>query len=106
MRALHCPTRWDIIKALQDGSKSSDQIYNIIEEKSKMQKPAFYYHLRELEAVGIIGLDVCVSLKRQGYRVKLRKVRKASLARSHTITGNEAFEFAQSKLGVKAKEEE
>ena len=57
MRALHCPTRWDIIKILQNGSKSSDEIYGIVSKESKMQKPAFYYHLRELEAVGIIGLD-------------------------------------------------
>lgn len=58
IRALHCPTRWKLIEYLQDGPKSSDEIFEfLIQESEKIKKPALYYHLRELEAVGIIALE-------------------------------------------------
>jgi DNA-binding transcriptional ArsR family regulator len=58
IRALHCPTRWTIIEILQTGPKSSDEIFQeLSRENRNLKKPTLYYHLRELEAVEIIGLD-------------------------------------------------
>ncbi len=58
IRALHCPTRWKIIELLQEGPKSSDDIYQELSKENKdLKKPTLYYHLRELESVEIIGLD-------------------------------------------------
>jgi len=58
IKALHCPTRWKIIESLQKGSKSSDEIFNFLNDNGiNLQKPAFYYHLRELEAAEFIELD-------------------------------------------------
>ncbi|MFX1294668.1 MAG: hypothetical protein ACFFD2_07420 [Promethearchaeota archaeon] len=77
VRALHCGIRWKIIEFLREGPKSSDEIFNYLvslrkkktedmkecknncnnEIKKILKKPALYYHLRELEAVGIIQLD-------------------------------------------------
>lgn len=51
--------------------------------------------------VGIIGLDVCVSLARPGYRVKLRKIKTKRLPKKHSISKEESAEFAEKKLGVK-----
>lgn len=56
--------------------------------------------------IGIIGLQVTVTLKRPGYRVKKRKLRKGRIAPNHVITPEDAIAFAQEKLGVKIKEEE
>lgn len=56
--------------------------------------------------IGIIGLQVCVSLKRPGYRVKLRKIKQGKIAPSHLISAEDAKKFAIEKLGVKIKEEE
>lgn len=56
--------------------------------------------------IGIIGLDVIVSLKRRGFRVGRRKIKKAKIGSSHIITGDEAFAWAQAKFGVKEKEKE
>lgn len=73
-KALHCSIRWDIIEILKDSPKSSDEIFNILTESKNnkndnnqecegkclngrgrdIQKPTLYYHLRELESVGII----------------------------------------------------
>jgi large subunit ribosomal protein L5 len=56
--------------------------------------------------IGIIGLDVIVSLKRRGYRVARRKIKKAKIGSSHVIKGDEAFAWAQAKFGVKEREKE
>jgi len=77
VRALHCGIRWKIIEYLRDGPKSSDEIFNHLMElrekvaedmrnckgecnhvmKRELKKPTLYYHLRELESVGIITLE-------------------------------------------------
>jgi len=56
--------------------------------------------------IGIIGLNVAVSLKRAGFRVKGRKLRASKLGKSHLITPKDAREWAQETFGVKLKEEE
>ncbi|MFX1566837.1 MAG: hypothetical protein ACFFCV_00560 [Promethearchaeota archaeon] len=76
IKALHCPIRWVIIDILGDGPKSSDEIFNHLKSVSEnnngnnqchgmcgkgdfkdLKKPSLYYHLRELESVGIIESD-------------------------------------------------
>ncbi|HUW91031.1 MAG TPA: hypothetical protein VMV43_11020 [Candidatus Nanopelagicaceae bacterium] len=77
VKVLHCGIRWKIIEYLRDEPKSSDEIFNHLVElrengsgdmnnckgkcnnviKKELKKPTFYYHLRELESVGIIKLD-------------------------------------------------
>lgn len=56
--------------------------------------------------IGIIGLDTIVALKRRGYRVSRRKIKKAKIGAGHTISGDEAFAWMQAKFGVKEKEKE
>jgi len=53
--------------------------------------------------IGIIGLDVAVSLKRPGFRVKTRKLKKSKLGFGHHITAQDAQVWAQEKLGIKLK---
>ena len=50
--------------------------------------------------VGIIGLDVCVSLARPGYGIRKRSKHKARVGRSHRITADEARLFVAGKFGV------
>jgi len=75
IKALHCDVRWVIIDILKNGEKSSDEIYSFLKEYEEeiknrknqnckgvclrgkgrdIQKPTLWYHLRELESVGII----------------------------------------------------
>lgn len=56
--------------------------------------------------IGIIGLQVIVTLKRPGYRVKLRKIKKGRVAPRHVITPEDSLTFAKEKLGVTIKEKE
>ena len=50
--------------------------------------------------LGIRGFDACVSLKRKGYRVKLRKYNFAKIGKNHQITKDDAIDFAKEKLKV------
>lgn len=51
--------------------------------------------------VGIVGLDVCVTIERPGYRVKIRKIRPGKIAKGHIVTKEEAMEFIKNKFNVK-----
>ncbi|MDH5375516.1 MAG: 50S ribosomal protein L5 [Candidatus Bathyarchaeota archaeon] len=50
--------------------------------------------------VGIFGMDVCISLRRPGYRVKTRRKEKAKIGSKHILTPEEAMVFVKDTLGV------
>lgn len=55
--------------------------------------------------IGIMGFDVCVTLKRRGARVLRRKRAAASkIAKRHHITADEAKEFVAQRYGVQFAE--
>jgi len=57
VRALHCPTRWVIIRLLANKKLSTSEIYDMLKEAGEeISKSALYYHLSELEEAGIVGL--------------------------------------------------
>jgi large subunit ribosomal protein L5 len=49
----------------------------------------------------MFGFDICVSLARKGRRVAMRKLRPASVGNSHSITKEDAMDFAKDSLNVK-----
>jgi large subunit ribosomal protein L5 len=51
--------------------------------------------------IGILGMDVCVTLKRKGYRIKYRRIQKRKIPKKHRITKVEAMEWVEKNLGVK-----
>ena len=56
-RALHCPTRWMIIRLLGDEARSTNEIFEGLKEAGEgLSKSGLYYHLSELEESGIIEL--------------------------------------------------
>ncbi len=56
--------------------------------------------------IGIMGFQICISLKRKGYRIKYRKEKRKKIPARQRITRGEAIKFMQDKFGVKIKEEE
>lgn len=50
--------------------------------------------------LGIIGMDVNVTLERLGYRVKRRRIRESKVGNRHLITKEEAMDFFQDKFGI------
>ncbi len=49
--------------------------------------------------IGVFGMDVCVSLKRRGYRVAERRRKNSKVGSSHRITKDETIRWLES-LGV------
>ncbi len=56
--------------------------------------------------LGIMGLEVCVTLERPGFRIKRRKIGKKKISKKHGIKAEEAMEFMKKKFNVKIGEEE
>jgi len=55
--------------------------------------------------IGMLGLDVAVTLGRPGFRVKKRKTRKSKVGKGHVITREEAMEWAKG-FGFHLREKE
>jgi len=51
--------------------------------------------------IGIIGMDVCVTLERPGNRVKRKKYKKSKIGKNHIIKKDEAIEWVKQQFGVK-----
>jgi large subunit ribosomal protein L5 len=51
-------------------------------------------------SIGIIGLNVSVTLARPGFRIKNRKLIQRKVGNTHRLTKEDSIQFAKSKLGV------
>ncbi len=49
--------------------------------------------------LGIIGFDVLVTLKKRGYRVKQRKIKKTTVGRKQRVKTQEAIKFVE-EMGI------
>ncbi len=50
--------------------------------------------------IGIIGMDVIVTVKRPGYRVMYRKYKASKIPKRHRTTKEEVINFLKEKFGV------
>ncbi len=50
--------------------------------------------------IGIMGLEICVTLERPGYRIKKRKIMKKKLPLKHQIKKEEAIKFMEDNFKV------
>jgi len=55
--------------------------------------------------IGIIGLDVAVTLTRPGFRVSRRRIRPGRIGKSHRIKPEEAMEWIKKEFNVEVTEE-
>lgn len=63
-----------------------------------------YIHLPGVKydpEIGIMGMDVCVTLERPGFRIKRRKIKPRKVGKRHRITKEEAQEWVSKEFGVK-----
>jgi len=52
-------------------------------------------------AMGMLGFDVAVTLKRRGKRIADRKLFRSKVGHSHRVTKEDAIDFAKSVLNIK-----
>ncbi|MAF35163.1 50S ribosomal protein L5 [Candidatus Woesearchaeota archaeon] len=55
--------------------------------------------------IGVLGLQVCVTLERPGYRIKRRRLRQTKVGKKHTVTKEEAQKFMTESFKVQVEEE-
>ncbi len=53
--------------------------------------------------IGIIGMDVCITLQRKGYSIK-RKMLPKKVGKTHVIKKEDAMDFVKKRFGVKIEE--
>lgn len=54
--------------------------------------------------IGIMGLQVCITLKRNGFRVKRRTIRQHQIPKKHRITREEAIDFMKNRFSLRVGE--
>lgn len=57
-------------------------------------------------SIGIFGFDVCVTLEKNGYRIKRRKRQKSKIPKKHKLTKEEAIKWVKDNLKVEVEERE
>jgi large subunit ribosomal protein L5 len=50
--------------------------------------------------LGVFGMDVCVSLRRRGYRIMHRRRGGRKVPKAHRVTKEEAIDWVKNKFGV------
>lgn len=56
--------------------------------------------------IGVVGLEVSVTLEKPGYRVKKRRYKQNVVGKQHNVTPEEAMAFMQKTFNVKLGEQE
>jgi large subunit ribosomal protein L5 len=56
--------------------------------------------------IGIMGLEVCVTLERPGYRIKRRRISRRKIHHKHKISKEEAINFMKQTFSITVGEEE
>jgi len=54
--------------------------------------------------IGIMGLQVCITLKRKGFRIKRRALKKSDIPKKDRIKKDEAIEFMKKEFNLKVGE--
>ena len=55
--------------------------------------------------IGMMGLEVCVTLERPGYRIKRRRLQQKKIPFKHRISKLEAIEYMKNRFNVKFEEQ-
>ena len=55
--------------------------------------------------IGVMGLEICISLEKPGFRIKRRAFKKSSIGHKHKITKEDSIKFMEQKFQLKIQEE-
>ena len=50
--------------------------------------------------IGIFGMDICITMKKQGYRIKRRRICQRKIPRRHRVKREETMKFFSEKFNV------
>ncbi len=105
---------------LRDEEKTVDLVQRLLRAKENKIKPSWFDNYGNLSfgiheyvdipgvkydtEIGILGLQISVTLTRPGFRVKKRKLKKAKIGKSHQISKEEAIDYLKTTFGVVLEE--
>ncbi|HDS59352.1 MAG TPA: 50S ribosomal protein L5 [Thermoplasmatales archaeon] len=50
--------------------------------------------------IGVLGMDICITMERPGYRIKKRRIQSKRIPRRHRLTAKDTMQFLQEKFNV------
>lgn len=101
-------------KAVEVLKKLLSAVNNKVPEKKFDDQGNFSFGIEEYinipgieydQALGIIGLEVAVTLIRPGYRVKRRQIKCNKIPSDHRVNKEEAITFMEKNFSIKVREE-
>src|SRR3989338_10969844 len=97
----------EILKRLLEAKDNVLQISNLDNEgnisfgiKEYIDVPGVKYD----PDIGIMGFQVCITLKRKGFRVKRRAIKRAIIPKKHKISKQDAIDFMKNTFNMKIAE--
>jgi DNA-binding transcriptional ArsR family regulator len=93
-RALHCPTRWLILRLIGNKAKSTREIFEGLKEAGEgLSRSGLYYHLSELEKADVIELaeyrEVGGGAPEKVWKLKTKEIRINLLTDLPEVSGHE-----------------
>lgn len=62
--------------------------------------------MKYIPEIGVMGLQVCVTLARPGFRIKYRKVQRKKIPQNHKVSKEEAINYITENFKVKVRGKE
>jgi len=56
--------------------------------------------------IGVMGLEVCITFSKPGYRVKSRKIKTSKVGKNQKVTKQESIDFMKKNFKIKMGDEE
>ena len=97
----------DLLKKLLEAKDNTLQVSNLDSEGNISFGISEYIDIPGIEYnpdIGIMGLQVCITLKRDGFRIKRRNLKRREIPRRHRIKKEEAIDFMKSKFNLRIGE--
>ena len=97
----------DLLKRLLEAKENSLQESNLDNEGNVSFGISEYIDIPGIKYdpdIGIMGLQVCITLKRKGFRIKRRVVKRREIPRKNRIKKEEAIDFMKNTFNLRVGE--
>ena len=94
----------DLLKRLLEAKDNTLQISNLDNEGNISFGISEYIDIPGVNYdpdIGIMGLQVCITLKRKGFRIRRRILKRQVIPRKHRIKKEEAIDFMKNTFNLK-----
>ena len=97
----------ELLKKLLEAKDNTLQVSNLDGEGNISFGISEYIDIPGIEydpEIDIMGLQVCITLKRKGFRIKRRDIKRREIPRRHRIKKEEAIDFMKNEFNLRIGE--